>query len=261
MIDYSTLKKQLDTVLDEYYNTDFIAEDPISIPHSYTSLQDVEISAFFAAIFAWGNRKMIVNKTKDFMSRMDNSPYQFITQFTNKDLHVFQDFKHRTFNAVDAVHFLTFLQQHYQQHNSLETAFSDFLSPDDKNVQNALIGFHDYCFKNPESPRRSQKHISTPIKNSACKRLNMLLRWLVRKDKVGVGVDLGIWKTIQPAQLLIPLDVHVERQARNFELITHTNKWQQVLEITHHLQQLCPEDPVKYDFALFGLGQLHKSYQ
>lgn len=238
----------------KYYNTpEFISTDPISIPHQFSKLQDIEIAGFFAATLAWGNRTSILNSCNRLMQLMDHAPYDFIIRHEEKDLNRFLNFKHRTFNATDALYFIHFFKNFYHDHRSLETAFSVFISPGDENVEAALSGFHEYFFSLEEAPGRTRKHVATPIRNSACKRLNMFLRWMVRKDDC--GVDFGVWRKISPSQLICPCDVHVERVARRLGLISGKQvNWKTALELTDGLKEFDPADPVKYDFALFGLG-------
>jgi uncharacterized protein (TIGR02757 family) len=241
----------------EYNTIDFIKDDPISIPHLFTKKQDIEIAGFFASIFAWGNRTTIIKKTKELMQLMDNAPHDFISTHSQKDLEKFLSFKHRTFNTTDLLYFILFLKHHYRLSPSLESAFSQWMQKDDEHIENALIGFHDYFFSLEEAPVRTKKHIATPKRGSTCKRLNMFLRWMVRDDNC--GVDFGIWKKIKPAQLICPIDVHVARVARRFDLITRKQvDWQMALELTDHLKKLDKNDPAKYDFALFGLGVVEK---
>lgn len=238
----------------KYYNTpEFISTDPISIPHQFSKLQDIEIAGFFAATLAWGNRTSILNSCNRLMQLMDHAPYDFIIRHEEKDLHRFLNFKHRTFNATDALYFIHFFKNYYKTHHSLETAFAKSISPEDENVEAALSGFHEYFFSLEEAPGRTRKHVATPIRNSACKRLNMFLRWMVRKDDC--GVDFGVWKKISPSQLICPCDVHVERVARKLGLISGKQvNWKTALELTDGLKEFDAADPVKYDFALFGLG-------
>jgi len=239
----------LDRKVDEYNRPSFIADDPISIPRGFTRQQDIEISGFFAAIFSWGNRTTIIKKTKQLMQLMDNAPHQFVLQHEEKDLVKMLDFRHRTFNATDLLYFIAFFRHHYTHHSSLEDAFLH--TPDH------LSGFYHYFFSLDSAPPRTYKHIATPEKNSSCKRLNMFLRWMVRSDDR--GVDFGIWKKIPPSRLICPLDVHVARVARRFGLMTRTQTdWQAALELTDYLITLDAADPVKYDFALFGLGVMEK---
>ena len=252
-----SLKNFLDSKIKEYNQPSFILDDPISIPHLFTKQQDIEIAGFFAAIFAWGNRKMIINKSKELMQLMDNAPHQFITQHEEEDLKALLHFKHRTFNTTDLLYFIQFLQYHYSQSNSLETAFSKWMQPGDENIENALIGFHHYFFSLRDAPHRTKKHIATPEKNSTCKRLCMFLRWMVRKDNC--GVDFGIWKDIRSSQLICPIDLHVARVAKRFNLIQRPGiDWLMALELTSYLKKFDKDDPAKYDFALFGLGVVEK---
>lgn len=251
------LKQLLDEQLKLYNQHGFIEKDPISIPHRFSKKQDIEIAGFFAAIFAWGNRTTIINKCNELIQLMDDAPFQFITQHQEIELKRFLSFKHRTFNATDLLHFIRVLRYHYDNQSSaeptLETAFSNALNRKDDTVENALVSFHDYFFSLEDSPGRTKKHISTPANNSSCKRLNMFLRWMVRKDKA--GVDFGIWKNIQPHQLVCPLDVHVQRVARNLNLIqSEKADWKTAVELTEKLKSFDPIDPVKYDIALFSMG-------
>jgi len=256
------LARLLNTKAALYEQPDFIADDPISIPHLFSAPQDIEIAGFFAAILAWGNRKSIINSCRRLLQLMDRAPYDFVMHFEEADLKPLMHFVHRTFNATDLFHFLDVLQHHYktQKQPSLQTAFSRHLQPADATVEQALVGFRRSFFDAkifPHYPARTQKHIATPERKSACKRLNMYLRWMVRSNKR--GVDFGLWKEIRPAQLICPLDLHVARVARHFNLLQRpSNDWQSALELSEHLRQLDPTDPVKYDFALFGLGVIEK---
>lgn len=236
-----------------YNQPSFIQNDPISIPHQFTKKQDIEITAFFASILAWGQRKTIINKCEMLVELMDNTPYDFIKNYKEGDLKPFLDFKHRTFNDVDTLYFLEFLQQYYQKNESLENAFFDGMKETDKTVENGLIHFRNTFFTLPFAPDRTKKHIATPEKNSACKRINMFLRWMVREDNN--GVDFGIWNQIKPAQLICPLDVHVDRVGRKLGLIQRKQTdWKTAIELTTNLKEFDANDPVKYDFALFGIG-------
>jgi len=236
----------------QYNQTGFIDADPISIPHQFSLKQDREIMGFWTAMLAWGQRKTIINNANALVKLMDGAPYDFILNHQEEDRRSFLDFKHRTFQATDTLYFLEFFQQYYQQHESLEEAFAQHLSPTAPHTEAALIGFHRLFFDHPDAPERTRKHIATPERGSTCKRLNMFLRWMVRKD------DFGIWHKISPHQLLIPLDVHVDRVARRMGLLTRKQTdWQAVLELTAALRAFDQEDPVKYDFALFGLGVLN----
>ncbi len=239
----------------EFNSSSFVENDPISIPHRYSKKQDIEIAAFFSATIAWGNRKSIITSANKLMTLMDNAPHDFILNHEEKDLKNLMDFKHRTFNTTDTLYFVEFLKQHYLKHESLEDAF---LKSEIKNSQaEALSEFHNYFFSLEDSPHRTRKHVATPVRGSTCKRMNMFLRWMVRKDKS--GVDFGLWKKLKPSQLLIPLDVHVDRTARKLGLIKRKQTdWETVVELTENLKQFDPKDPVKYDFALFGISVLDK---
>jgi uncharacterized protein (TIGR02757 family) len=245
------LKLLLDTKVVQFNRPDFIANDPISIPHRFEKKQDIEISGLFAATLAWGQRKTIINNCNRLMQWMDNDPFNFMLHHKESDLKKFVDFRHRTFNATDLLYFIEFLSSYYKKFPSLEEAFA--VAPGSETVEGGLVAFHDLFFSLPDYPRRTIKHVSTPSRKSACKRINMYLRWMVRVDNN--GVDFGIWKKIRPAQLICPCDVHVDRVARKLKLIRRKQvDWQTALELTANLRKLDPEDPVKYDFALFGLG-------
>ncbi len=249
------LKEFLDEKADQFNQPNFIELDPISVPHQFKKKQDIEIAGLIAAVLAWGQRVTIVNKAKDFLKRMDDSPYEFLLNHKTKDLKQFKNYKHRTFNETDALYFIEFLSQFYRKHDSLEEAFA--ISKTDDHVGNGLINFHHLFFSLDDFPTRTKKHIPTPERKSACKRINMYLRWMVRKDDR--GVDFGIWKNISPSQLVCPCDLHVERVARKLKLIKRKQMdWETALELTSNLRKLDPSDPVKYDFALFGLGVMEK---
>ena len=248
----SDLQEMLDHYVEKYNMPGFIPHDPISIPHMYTRKQDIEIAAFFAATFAWGQRKTIINKTRELMKLMDDAPYDFILNHASIDLKRFDRFVHRTFQYTDTLYFLHFLKRHYQVHHSLETAFK---TSDHASLKERLTQFHQIFFSHPDAPKRTQKHVATPARNSTCKRLNMFLRWMVRKDQQ--GVDFGIWTQIPTSILHIPLDVHVDKVARKLGLLKRKqNDWLAVEELTTNLRAFDPGDPAKYDFALFGLGIL-----
>ncbi|MBC7933916.1 MAG: TIGR02757 family protein [Rhizobacter sp.] len=235
----------------------FITADPVSIPHLFSKPPDIEIAGFFAAIFAWGNRTTIISKSKELMAIMDHAPHDFCLNHSDNDLKKLLSFKHRTFNATDLLYFVSFFKEHYSNHTSLQTAFSQWMTGVDEDMENALNGFYKYFFSLPHVPGRTLKHIACPAKKSACKRINMFLRWMVRKDKK--GVDFGIWNTISPAQLVIPLDLHVARVAAGFKLLNRPQAdWLAAKELTQVLRSFDPKDPCKYDFALFGLGVLEK---
>ena len=250
---HKQIKKKLDTKVDLYNRPAFIKDDPVSIPHLFSKKQDIEIAGFFAAIFSWGNRTTIINKSRELLQLMGNTPYEFCTNAGPTDLKRLLKFKHRTFNPTDLLYFVEFFKAHYSEHGSLENAFTRTLNKKDETVENGLVGFYDYFFSLPDIPERTRKHIASPTKNSSCKRLNMFLRWMVRNDKK--GVDFGIWKKISPSQ-------HVARVARRLGLLQRTQSdWQAALELTEYLRTLDKADPVKYDFALFGMGVMENKPQ
>jgi uncharacterized protein (TIGR02757 family) len=277
----------------EYNHPSFIGKVPVSIPHGYIKKQDIEIAGLFAAVFSWGNRTTIIRKSNELMEGMENAPHDFILNHQPADLRKLFKFKHRTFNTTDLLYFIQFLKSHYLQSDTLESAFlqnplhkpesaflpnqpyekkanslpgkifqtgsqkanelSAVLSCENEIVKNALSLFYTRFFSLEDAPRRTQKHISSPEKNSTCKRLNMYLRWMVRKDNR--GVDFGIWEKISAADLICPVDLHVARVARGFGLIDRKQTdWQTAMELTRALRVMDKNDPVKYDFALFGLG-------
>lgn len=250
----------LDAAVRQYNNPAFIAADPIRIPHRFERLQDREIMGFWTATLAWGQRKTIIQSAERLIQLMDGAPFDFVTNHLETDRKRFLEFKHRTFQATDTLYFLEFFQQYYRRNASLEHAFARHLQAGDSTVENALIGFHRDFFDHPYAPERTRKHVATPERGSTCKRLNMFLRWMVRRD--AAGVDFGQWRNIRPGQLLIPLDVHVERVARRMGLLQRPQTdWKAVLELTENLRVFDAEDPVKYDFALFGIGVLEKGEQ
>ena len=246
------MKNELYIFLEEHYDRydrpAFIANDPISIPHRFSERRDVEISGLFAALLAWGQRKTIINKTNELLRRLDDAPYQFVRHHSDADLKGLLGFCHRTFCDTDLLYFVHWLRWYYQQHDSLEDAFLVGSTQKER-----LENFHTLFFSLPDAPARTRKHVATPARGSACKRLNMYLRWLVRPD--ARGVDFGLWTRLSPADLICPCDVHVERQARHLGLLTRPQvDWRAAEELTGHLRTFDPTDPVKYDFALFGLG-------
>jgi uncharacterized protein (TIGR02757 family) len=245
------LKEFLDQKVAHYNRPGFIEHDPISVPHIFKKQQDIEIAGLFAAVLAWGQRVTIIRKCKELMVMMDNDPHQFILHHQENDLKTLLSFKHRTFNTTDTLYFIEFLKWFYQQHDSLESAFR--MPAGEETVEKGLINFQKLFFSLEHAPPRTKKHISSPERKSTCKRLVMYLRWMVRHDLN--GVDFGLWKTLKPSQLVCPCDLHVDRVARKLKLIKRKQTdWQTALELTSHLRILDPVDPVKYDFALFGLG-------
>ncbi len=244
----SELKEFLDEKVELYNNPNFIESDPIQIPHSYFLKEDIEIAGFLAATIAWGNRKMIINNAKKMVDLMGNSPYDFVMNHSNSQLESLENFVHRTFNGQDFATFVRGLQHIYRNHNGLEAVFSK----QNPTMQHTISDFKKLFFEIPHE-NRTEKHISDPLHGSAAKRINMYLRWMVRKDTK--GVDFGIWKNIDAAQLSCPLDVHSGNVARKLGLLHRTqNDAKAVLELDTQLRILDANDPVKYDFALFGLG-------
>lgn len=245
------LKALLEEKYDKFNTTSFLEQDPLGIPHRFNRKQDIEISGFFAAILAWGNRKSIITNCSKLMHLMEEAPYEFVTSHSPTDLKRFEKFVHRTFNSTDLLFMIEAFKTIYSNFNSLEPLFVPHKS--DNTVKSGLENFHKYLFELPYAPLRSKKHIATPAKKSACKRLNMYLRWMVRSDSR--GVDFGIWNSIKPAQLICPLDVHVLRTANELKLLnTSKSDWQTAELLTSKLRKFDPIDPVKYDFALFGMG-------
>ncbi|CDF79098.1 conserved hypothetical protein (DUF2400) [Formosa agariphila KMM 3901] len=244
------LKEFLDEKVILYNNPKFIESDPIQIPHQFTLKEDIEISGFLTATISWGNRKSIIKNAKSMMELLDNSPYDFVINHSEKDLESLNAFVHRTFNGDDLSQFIKSLNHIYTQHSGLEMLFSKYASTD--SLQPSIHEFKNVFFENPHL-QRTQKHISDPLKNSAAKRINMYLRWMVRNDNT--GVDFGIWNSLSPSQLSCPLDVHSGNVARKLGLLSRKqNDGKALLELDTALRALDENDPVKYDFALFGLG-------
>ena len=255
--DGEKLKEYLDGLVLRFNQPAFIPADPISIPRQFSRKEDIEIAGLLVALLAWGQRKTILQKMQELLQRMDRAPFDFILQHQDKDLKKLEGFVHRTFNDTDLLYMVSFLKQVYQNHGSLEKVFFPNEHPEKDAVFQGLIRFRSRFMESPDFPHRTGKHVSSPAKGSACKRLNMFLRWMVRKDEA--GVDFGIWNAIKPAQLICPCDVHVERQARRLGLVSRPKAdWQLAEELTENLRQLNPADPVRYDFALFGLGIAEK---
>jgi uncharacterized protein (TIGR02757 family) len=247
------LKDFLEDKVRLYNRPEFIESDPVSIPHLFTKHEDIEISGFLAATIAWGQRPVILKNANRILKKMDMAPHDFILSFTKKDLLPFRDFVHRTFNADDLIFFLNALRYIYKKHGTMEKAF---ISADDEKIKERITALRSDFFTLPHL-KRTEKHFSDPSAGSAAKRINMFLRWMVRKDKY--GVDFGIWKSISPAQLICPLDVHSARVARKLRLLRRKqNDWKAAEELTRKLRKFDPADPVKYDFALFGLGVFEK---
>lgn len=246
------IKELLDEKYFQFNNIAFIETDPISIPHQFSKKEDIEITSLLVATIAWGQRISIINNGNKLMRLMNNEPHEFILNFSKKDAFRFESFVHRTFNATDCIFFLNALKNIYTNHGGLEMAFSNNFSSKETDVKNAITNFRE-LFLSTTHEHRSEKHISNPASKSSAKRLCMFLRWMVRKDKH--GVDFGIWKTIKPHQLCLPLDLHTGNVSRKLGLLNRTqNDWQAVEEITSVLRNFDKNDPIKYDFSLFGLG-------
>jgi uncharacterized protein (TIGR02757 family) len=245
-LSFEELKEFLDEKYLQFNVEGFIVDDPISIPHQFTEKGDIEIAGFLAATLAWGQRKTIIRKANEIIAGMDLAPHDFILNAQKQDLERFGSFVHRTFNGEDCIFFISALQNIYKNHGGLESCFR---GPD---VKTAIGNFREIFFELPH-PMRAQKHVANPLKGSSAKRINMFLRWMVRKDKS--GIDFGIWKNIKPADLYCPLDVHSGSTARKLGLLSRKqNDWKAVDELTQNLRKFDPEDPVKYDIALFALG-------
>lgn len=253
-MDFNELKSFLDEKADLYNNPNFIESDPIQIPHSYTLKEDVEISGFLASVIAWGNRKMIIKNARKMMDFMGNAPYDFVLSHTEEDLERLETFVHRTFNGQDFVGFIKSLQNIYQNHGGLEAVFAKH--QEENSMQKSISEFKKIFFE-VNHLTRTEKHLPDPLSGSAAKRINMYLRWMCRKDNK--GVDFGIWNSISPSQLSCPLDVHSGNVARKLELLTRKqNDSKALFELDNNLRKLDSKDPVKYDFALFGLGVFEK---
>lgn len=235
----------------EYESPAFIAGDPISVPHQYTKKQDIEIAGFFAASLAWGQRTTIIRSTQAILQAMDNAPHDFLLHHRDTDLKRFLLLKHRTFNATDLLYFIERLAMHYREFDSLERAFEPMPGAV-SSMEERLRAFHTRFFVG-DFPERTRKHVATPARGSACKRLNMFLRWMVRSN--ARGVDFGIWQSIKPQELVCPVDVHVARVACRLQLIPENKAdWKTALALTESLRSFDDADPVKYDYALFALG-------
>lgn len=251
----SEIKLLLDQKVAEFNRTNFIQSDPIQIPAQFTSKENIEIAGFLAATLAWGQRPTIIRNAMHLIALMGNNPIQFLHTFQEEDTERFLNFKHRTFNGTDCVFFLKSLRNIYQNHGGLEQVFTQGYKIDN-NIFSAIEHFRQIFFQ-PEHELRTEKHVPNVTKGAAAKRLNMYLRWMVRKDQS--GVDFGIWKQIPASALLLPLDVHTATVARKLGLLSRKqNDWKAVEEITDRLRKFDPTDPVRYDFALFGMGAIDK---
>jgi uncharacterized protein (TIGR02757 family) len=247
------LKEFLDARVERYNTPAFLEGDPVSIPHRFSRREDVEIAGFLAATLAWGQRGTIVRKCSELLRLMDDAPYAFVVHHGEEDLRRLLHFRHRTFNATDALYFIAFFRHVYTVYGSLEALIAGGIPEGAETVEAGLNRLRAEFVGLDEFPARTGKHLASPDRNSACKRINMFLRWMVRDDRK--GVDFGLWKRIRPAQLVCPCDLHVERTARGLGLITRRQTdWRTALELTRNLRQLDARDPVRYDFALFGIG-------
>lgn len=250
----SDIKEFLDEKVSQYNTLAFIESDPICIPHRYNLKEDIEISGFLTATIAWGNRPMIIKNASRLLGLMGNSPFDFIMNHDDLDLERFNGFVHRTFNEIDLAYFIKSIKNIYANYGGMEKIFSQSVTRD--STQSAIHEFNRIFFSLPH-PSRTSKHVSDPEKGSAAKRINMFLRWLIRSDDK--GVDFGIWKTVSPSQLSCPLDVHSGNVARKLGLITRLqNDAKALAELDQSLRLMDKDDPVKYDFALFGLGVFEK---
>ena len=248
------LKSFLDFKVQQYNTPQFIETDPIQIPHQFSKKEDIEIAGFLTATIAWGNRKSILKNANSLMELLDRAPFDFVMNHSQADLETLSNFVHRTFNGIDLKYFISSLQNIYHNHNGLESIFT--LNAEIDSLQPAIHEFKKVFFE-LEHPSRTMKHVSDPAKNSAAKRINMFLRWMVRNDNT--GVDFGIWKNLDPSQLSCPLDVHSGNVARKLNLLKRkANDAKALTELDKSLKKFDPEDPVKYDFALFGLGVFEK---
>ncbi|MCB0401527.1 MAG: TIGR02757 family protein [Flavobacteriales bacterium] len=252
MLNEQEIYQLLEEKYTQFNQKSFIESDPISVPHQFSRKEDIEIAAFLSATIAWGQRKTIINNAQKLVDLMELEPYRFVMEHSASDLSRFKSFKHRTFNGTDVSFFIRSLQNLYTHHGGLEQALSMY--PND--MQRNISTFKQLFFE-PDHPARSTKHLSDPLKNSAAKRINMFLRWMVRTDRR--GVDFGLWNGIQSSQLMCPLDVHSGNVARKLGLLIRTqNDWKAVEELTANLRTFDAADPVKYDFSLFGLGVFEK---
>jgi uncharacterized protein (TIGR02757 family) len=254
MEEVADLKSFLNEKVEQYNRPTFIATDPIQVPRKYTLKEDIEIAGFLTATIAWGNRTAIIKNAEKLMVLMENQPYDFVLNASDSEINRIEPFVHRTFNGGDCIYFIRSLKNIYQNHDGLQSVFErGFRS--ENSVQSALAHFYNLFFEIPGE--RTRKHISNVQKGSSGKRLNMFLRWMVRNDKN--GVDFGIWKEIPASKLMLPLDVHTGNVGRKLGLLQRkSNDWKAVEEITATLRSFDPVDPIKYDFALFGLGVFEK---
>ncbi len=250
-MDYIELKDLLEEKANQYNQFTFIETDPIQVPKQFSQKENIEIAGLLTATIAWGQRQTIIRNAFRLMDLMDNNPYEFLLNTDEPEWQHFLEFKHRTFNGIDCIFFLRSLKNIYENHGGLEAVFISGYKQD-QSIASALRQFRNVFFE-VEHEARSQKHVSNIDKGASAKRLNMFLRWMVRSDSR--GVDFGLWKDIPMSELLLPLDIHSGRQARQLGLLTRKqDDWKAVLEVTDNLRRFDQNDPVKYDFALFGMG-------
>ncbi len=245
------IKALLEKKVRQYNTLDFITLDPVAVPHTFTRKEEREIAGLLTATIAWGNRKAILKSARQLMAWMDNDPFDFVMHATPNEWSTIKHFVYRTFNGTDCLFFLDALKRIYTNHGGLEAVFAHGYQQD-LTVKSAIQYFRQVIFE-AEHQKRTEKHVANPDKGSSAKRLNMYLRWMVRQDEK--GVDFGLWKNIPASALMVPLDVHSGTQARNLGLLLRKqNDWKAVEELTEILRKFDPADPVKYDFALFGMG-------
>jgi uncharacterized protein (TIGR02757 family) len=251
LLDKSAIKSFLDLNFELFHRPEFIETDPVQVPHLFARPEDIEIAGFLTATLSWGQRKTIIRKSKEWISLMDNRPFEFISEAGGKDYSRFEHFCHRTFNATDSLFFLYSLKNIYSRHGGLRKVFEQGFNRN-QDAGSAIAHFRKIFFET-EYPRRTLKHVPDTTRGSSAKRINLFLRWMVRPDDQ--GIDFGLWCNISPAWLCVPLDLHTGATARKLGLLTRkTNDWQAVLELTRRLREFDPDDPVRYDFALFGLS-------
>ncbi|MFN4764148.1 TIGR02757 family protein [Gillisia sp. Q332] len=254
MLKKSELKSFLDFKVEQYNTPEFIESDPVQIPHLFSKKEDIEIAGFLTATIAWGNRKSILKNATSLMELMESSPYDFVMNHQDEDLDSLENFVHRTFNGKDLQYFVRSLKNIYSRHQGLEGVFTKYAERD--SLQGSIHQFKKVFFEMPHLSR-TEKHVSDPMKNSAAKRINMYLRWMIRSD--AANVDFGIWNQLNAAQLSCPLDVHSGNTARKLGLLKRKQNDAKALdELDKNLRKLDPKDPVKYDYALFGLGVFEK---
>ncbi|MEL7531799.1 MAG: TIGR02757 family protein [Bacteroidota bacterium] len=249
----SELKALLDQKYEQYNRPDFVEDDPVQIPHLFSQREDIEIAGFLTALIAWGRRDLIIRSANRIIEAMDMQPHAFLLQADKQDWHRLENFVHRTFNGIDCIALLESLRAVYQAGDSLETIFQAGIKVGDQDIKQGIISARERLTSWPGFPERTHKHLANPAKGSSAKRINMFLRWMVRADKR--GVDFGLWQSIDPALLIMPLDVHTGNVGRKLGLLSRKqNDWKAAIELTENLRKMCPEDPVRYDFSLFGLG-------